>query len=135
MTADTTQKPIIFFDGVCGLCNRFVVWVLQNDKDVKFFLAPLQGTTAAARSLGAAGQPFESILLVDEKGVHQKSKAVLKIMVRLGGFPKLAGIFFIVPAFIRDWVYTFIAQNRYKWFGKSDHCRIPRPSEAKHFLP
>ncbi len=132
---DTLTKPIIYFDGVCGLCNRFVVWVLQNDKKVKFLLAPLQGTTAATRGLGAAGQPFESILLEDEKGVHQKSKAVLKIMVRLGGIPSLAGIFFIVPPFIRDWVYTFIAQNRYKWFGKSDHCRIPRPSEAAHFLP
>ena len=78
---------------------------------------------------------MDSILLYSpEKGINYKSTAALKIAVKLGFPQTLMGVFFIIPPFIRNWVYDFIAKNRYKWYGKKDACIIPTPELKSKFI-
>lgn len=129
------DKPIIFFDGVCGLCNYFLDFVLRKDKNHKFYYAPLQGKTAK-KYLPELEENTEewTMFLLDEEGLHERSTASLKIFEKLGGAWGTLGIFLYVPKPIRNSVYKFIAKNRYKWFGKRDTCRLPTPEEKERFL-
>lgn len=130
------QKPTIFFDGVCGMCNAFVNRVLQIDQKQTFVFAPLQGSTARDVLPPVADDAREwSMVYVDEDGVHDQSDALLKIYGRLGGIWRLLSWLRLVPRFIRNPVYGAIARNRYRWFGKSDACRVPTIGERAHFLP
>ncbi len=141
--------PVIFFDGVCGLCDGFVDFVMARDRRAAFRFAALQGETASgvlreggsARGPSAppagdgAGEWMRSILLRDRDGLHRKSDAVLRILVGLGGPWRLLGLLRLVPRPLRDIAYDFIARNRYRWFGKRDTCRMPTPEERERFLP
>ena len=130
------QQPVIFFDGVCGLCNKFVDRLLKIDSKRIYLFAPLQGETAQNTLGGQPANPNEwSIVFADREGVHIKSTAVLRILSGFGGVRSVFKIFFIVPLPIRDWVYEFVASNRYKWFGKLSTCRIPTKEEKSRFLP
>ena len=132
------ESPIVFFDGVCGVCNRFVDFLLVKDVGEVFKVSPLQGDTAKAR-LSADHQVTskdpESVVLLDEGIEYERSEAILRICYRLGGIWKVFCVFKIVPKSLRDWVYRGIAKNRYRWFGKRDACRIPTPAERTRFLP
>ena len=128
---------IILFDGVCNLCNGAVTFVIDRDTKGFFTFAPLQSN--AARALlerhGLSPGTLDSIVLVEDGQVYQRSGAALRIARRLkGGWPLLYG-FMAVPRFIRDRVYDFIAANRYRWFGKEDACRVPTPELRARFLP
>jgi len=126
--------PVIYFDGYCGLCNGFVDFVLARDRARRFRFAPLQGTTARAR-FGDPGDVDPTTILLEEAGaVFERSTAALRIITALGGFWRLAGLLRLVPRFIRDAVYDWIARNRYGWFGKRDSCRLPSPEERAVFL-
>jgi predicted DCC family thiol-disulfide oxidoreductase YuxK len=131
-----TRQPIIFFDGVCGMCNRFVDIMLRHDRKGLFLFAPLQGTTAAAMLPPQPADPEEwSLLYLDERGVHDQSDASLEIYRRLGGLWSLLALARYVPRAIRTPVYRVIARNRYRWFGRKEQCRIPTPAERTRFLP
>ena len=126
--------PVIYFDGYCGLCNGFVDFVLARDRARRFRFAPLQGTTARAR-FGDPGDVDPTTILLEEEGtVFERSTAALRIITALGGIWRLAGLLRLVPRFIRDAVYDWIARNRYGWFGKRDSCRLPSPEERTVFL-
>jgi predicted DCC family thiol-disulfide oxidoreductase YuxK len=131
------NKQLILFDGVCNLCNTSIQYVIKHDKANRFMFAPLQ--SAIGKQIITAfdidTNKTDSVLLYsNENGLSIKSTAALKMAKHLG-FPRnLASIFFIVPAFIRNWVYDFIAKNRYKWYGKQDACMIPTPELKSKFL-
>ena len=126
--------PVIYFDGYCGLCNGFVDFVLARDRARRFRFAPLQGTTARAR-FGDPGDVDPTTILLEEEGtVFERSTAALRIIAALGGIWRLAGLLRLVPRFIRDAVYDWVARNRYGWFGKRDTCRLPSPEERAVFL-
>lgn len=126
--------PVIYFDGYCGLCNGFVDFVLARDRRRRFRFAPLQGTTATAR-FGAPGDVDPTTILLEDSGtVYERSTAALRIITDLGGVWRLAGILRLVPRFIRDAIYDWIARHRYGWFGKRDACRLPSPEERAVFL-
>ncbi len=130
-------KPVIFFDGVCAVCNGFVDWIIRRDHDRKFMFAPIQGETFAAtgRVLGDDAAEWK-IVYQDAKGEYSEaSTAVLNILRDLGGGWRLFSGLRIIPAVIRNAVYSFIARHRYKWFGKREKCRIPTPEERAQFLP
>lgn len=131
------NKSLILFDGVCNLCNSSVQYVIQHDKHNKFLFAPLQSEVGKQiiETYKIDTQKTDSILLyTTEKGVDYKSTAALRIAHNLG-FPQyLVGVFFIIPSFIRNWVYDYIARNRYKWYGKKDTCMIPSPGLNNKFL-
>lgn len=129
---------MVYFDGVCGLCNRFVDFVLRRDRRGVFRFAPLQGGTASERlSQGRRpGNPELRTLLVEDKdGVHEKSEAVLRVLAELGGAWRLFGIAKRVPRALRDGLYDLLARNRYRLFGKRETCRLPTAGERARFLP
>jgi predicted DCC family thiol-disulfide oxidoreductase YuxK len=130
------QKPIVFFDGVCGLCNGFVDVILRADKAGALHFAPLQGDTAR-RLLPSPPDDAEtwSMLYMDERGLYTRSDAALEILRRLGGIWSVLALIRVVPRFLRDAVYGVIARNRYRWFGKRAVCRIPTPKERDRLLP
>ena len=130
------DQPIIFFDGVCGMCNGFVDLVLRFDRKHTFLFAPLQGDTARRLLPPLSDDAGEwSMIYVDEAGIHDQSNASLEVYRRLGGLWWLLSLARYVPVFIRNPIYRVIARNRYRWFGKRDQCRLPTPAERARFLP
>lgn len=133
-TGHTSEPPtIVFFDGVCGLCNGFVDFLVQHDHDRRLRYAPLQGTTAAA--LPTLPRHLDSVIVMAGDRVLTKSDAALTVLAQLGWPWRAATIARMVPRTIRDVVYDLIARNRYRWFGKRLSCRVPAPDEATWFLP
>jgi predicted DCC family thiol-disulfide oxidoreductase YuxK len=128
------NRKIIFFDGVCHLCNAFVDTVVAQDKAHIFQFAPLQGETAKALLNDQDRNSLDTVIYFESGTVSRKSTAVLRILSQLGGVYKLASLGWIVPSFLRDAVYGFVAKNRYAWFGKSDTCRIPTAEERAYLL-
>jgi predicted DCC family thiol-disulfide oxidoreductase YuxK len=132
----STKQPIILFDGVCNLCNASVNWVIDVDRQGVFRFASLQSkaATAVLAAAGFSGPLPDSVILVDEAGVHVRSTAALRIAQRLG-FPwSMAVLGYVLPEFLRDWIYKWIAANRYRWFGRQESCRLPSPATAGRFL-
>lgn len=130
------DKAIILFDGVCNLCNRSVQFILKRDKKGYFHFTSLQ--SEAGQELLAENElpqaDFNSFVLIENGKVYQKSTAALRVCRKLsGGWPLLYG-FIIVPPFIRNAVYSWIARNRYKWFGKKEACMLPKPEWKERFL-
>lgn len=135
--ADTADHPIVFFDGVCNLCNRFVQFVIRQDRKKRFLFAPLQ-TEAGRNALAAMTQNRtvipDSVILLYKGRYLTKSTAALTVLKLSGGFNSLLYVGIVVPRFIRDWVYDFVARNRYRWFGKSDSCMVPTPGIMSRFI-
>ncbi|WP_248722783.1 thiol-disulfide oxidoreductase DCC family protein [Seonamhaeicola sp. ML3] len=131
------NKKLILFDGVCNLCNSSVQYVIKHDKKDLFLFAPLQSDIGQniIKHYNIDTNTIDSILLyTPEQGITYKSTAALQIAKHLG-FPRnLAVIFFIIPTVLRNWVYDFIARNRYKWYGKKEACMIPTPELKRKFL-
>lgn len=128
--------PVILFDGVCNLCNSSVQYVIRHDKDAVFKFASLQSDTGQQllHKYQLPQNNFNSFVLVEDDKVYTRSGAALRVARKLSGIVKLLYGFIIVPAFLRDAVYNFIARNRYKWFGKKDTCMIPTPALKSRFL-
>lgn len=129
------NQPIIFFDGVCGLCNRSVDFLLRHDKRGQFLFAPLQGETAANLLDKKYTENISTLIYYENGKIYSKSSAALQAGKKLGGLFCLSVIFYIIPDCIRDRIYDFIAGRRYAWFGKMDACRIPSPADREKFLP
>ncbi len=130
-----TGQPTVYFDGVCGLCNRFVDLLLRADRHARFRLAPLQGETARVRLSADEVRDLPSIVLEDDTGRYRASDAVLRILARLGGVWWIMSWLRILPRPVREGVYRVVADHRYQWFGKRDTCRLPTASERARFLP
>ena len=128
--------PIILFDGVCNLCNGAVQFIIERDKKQHFRFASLQSKIGQEyqQKAGLAIDKIDTILLVENGKIYQKSTAALRIARHLDGLWSVLYVFIIVPPFIRNAVYDFIAKNRYKWFGKQDSCWMPTPDLKKLFL-
>ncbi len=131
-----TNQPVILFDGVCNLCNRAVQYIIKHDPAAIFLFASLQGNTGQqlVKQYRFAPDNLHSFVLIQNEKAYTKSTAALKVVKQLGSPAKLLYGFIIVPRFIRDAVYAFIAANRYKWFGKNATCMIPHPEWAGRFL-
>ena len=135
-SADQVEQ-IVLFDGVCNLCNSSVNFIVDRDPKVRFKFAALQsekGQELLSQILRANESSFDSIVLISNNSVYIKSSAALRIARHLNGLWPILYSFIIIPKPIRDFVYDFIAKNRYKWFGKSDACRIPTPDLQSRFI-
>jgi predicted DCC family thiol-disulfide oxidoreductase YuxK len=129
-------RPIIFFDGVCGLCNESVNRVLRWDRGAIFRFAPLQGETARQLLPRADTLQLSSIVLRVDGWLYRRSSAVVRILWRLGVWGKIWGtLLWLVPWPVRELGYLIVARNRYRWFGKKETCRLPTPEERARFLP
>lgn len=129
-------KLIILFDGVCNLCNGFVQFVIKRDPHARFKFAALQSDAAVELLLTHQIDPKElsSVIFIVNKTVYTQSDAALKIAQNLGSAWPLAASLLIIPKFIRNAVYRFIAKNRYRWFGKTDQCMMPNPRFENRFF-
>jgi predicted DCC family thiol-disulfide oxidoreductase YuxK len=128
-------ERIVFFDGVCGLCNRFIDRLLTMKGSGTLRFAPLQGSTAQDRLPAGMADALNSVVYLREGVVLQRSDAALRVLTDLGGWNSVYRVLFIVPRPLRDFVYDWIARNRYRWFGKHETCRLPTPEERARFLP
>jgi Uncharacterized protein conserved in bacteria len=128
--------PIILYDGVCGLCDRFVQFVMKHDSTAKVRFAALQSETGKEllREFGLPEVEPSFIVLVEGESSYTKSRAVLRALRYLQGPSKYVAVLRFIPSFFSDIVYDFVAHNRYKWFGKYDECIIPTFEESKRFL-
>lgn len=131
-----SNGPIILFDGVCNLCNSSVQFVIRHDPLGKFRFASLQSITGQ-QLLQQHHLPlnnFSSFVLIEDGKAYTQSTGALKATRHLKGLWKMLYGFIIVPAFIRNSIYNWIANNRYKWFGRQDSCMIPTPALKARFL-
>jgi predicted DCC family thiol-disulfide oxidoreductase YuxK len=132
----TVGGPVLFFDGVCGLCNRFIDFVITRDRAAVFRFAPLQGETARDHLPETDVRVINTMVLRDEQGVFRKSTAAVRVLIRLGGAWRiLGGALWLVPRPLRDAAYSVVARYRYAIFGKKETCRMPTPAERARFLP
>ena len=123
-----TQPYIVLFDGLCNLCNGSVQFIIRHDKKNKFVFASLQ-SEVAQKLLNEIHVKYsqESIVLIKGNKHFEKSDAVLEIAKNLSGlWPMVYGLK-IIPRFLRDVLYNWVAKNRYTWFGKRESCLAPSP--------
>ena len=131
------MKRVLFFDGVCGLCNRVVDYLIRQDKERYLKFAPLQGRSAHQfLPPEFLNQPdYATVVLWDEGKIFLRSEAALRALIYCGGIWTVLGrLGLFVPRFLRDGVYNLVARNRYQIFGKRDSCRIPTAQERSYFL-
>lgn len=132
----TFIRKIILFDGVCNLCNSSVQFIIKKDKKKQFRFASLQGKFGQEilKKYNLPADNFNSFILLDDEKLYTRSTGALRMLKHLGGGWSLLYGFIIFPAFIRDAVYNWVAQNRYKWFGKKDECWLPTKELKERFL-
>ncbi|WLR42495.1 thiol-disulfide oxidoreductase DCC family protein [Bacillus carboniphilus] len=130
------NKPILLFDGVCNLCNDLVRFIIKRDHHARFLFASLQSESGQnyLNKFGLCQTNFDSFVYVEGDKYYTKSTAALHMFKTLGGFWRLLFIFILVPKPIRDFIYNYVAKNRYKWFGQQDSCMMPTPELKKRFL-
>jgi len=128
-------QQILLFDGVCNLCNKFVQFVIRRDAEEKFAFASLQ--SELGQQLLCHFQlsiNLKTVVLIDKDKAYTQSDVPLKVGQALGGWMRIAWLAWLVPKFLRNLVYGFIAANRYRLFGKQEHCMLPRPEWRHRFL-
>lgn len=127
---------IILFDGVCNLCNSAVDLIVRNDKKGHFKIGPLQNARSRKilEQYDISSEYLNSIILIRGDRVFYKSRAGLEITRHLIGLWPLLYVLIIIPRFVRDPIYDWIARNRYRWFGKKETCRLPTLGESARFL-
>lgn len=127
---------VIVFDGVCLLCNRSVAFVLAHDREKKFRFTTMQSTAGSALLRAHGLDPADplSFLLVDDGIAYTDSDAAIRVITGCGGAWYLLGVLRLVPRFLRDAVYRWVARNRYRWFGRRETCLMPSPELQSRFL-
>lgn len=129
-------KSIVFFDGVCNLCNSTAQFLLKIDKHQRLQFGSLQGESAKRilPNYQVSPEKLSSIIFIHQNKVYTESSAVLEIFSVIGGPWITLYIFKFIPSYFRNGIYKFVARYRYKWFGKRSSCRVPTPSERERFL-
>ena len=128
---------IIFFDGVCNLCNGFVDFLVGHDDrkgGPSFKIASLQGQTAAQKLPVQMRDQLNSIVLLAGGQTYTKSAAVWRIFARLPWPWRAFFVVQLIPPSVADWLYDLVAKHRYNFFGKKESCRLPTPAEKEYFL-
>lgn len=131
-----TKHSILLFDGVCNLCNGFIQFVIKRDPNKHFRFASLQ-STIGQEMLSHHNIPTDSldtVVLIQSGKAYTHSDVALRVALKLGWLWPMTYILVLIPSFIRDRFYTWIAKNRYRWFGKKDQCMIPTPALRERFL-
>lgn len=134
-TSEINTKTILFFDGNCGLCSRSVKFVLRKEKKHELFFSPLQSEFAKKilKQFNLEDKADTMVLFKNGK-VYTKSSAALLSTKYLKNLWPLMMAFIIVPPFIRNAVYNYIAKNRITWFGMADYCEMMTPELRKRFI-
>lgn len=136
MNTDLSHNTILLFDGYCNLCNSCVKFVLRHEKNPTVLFASLQSKEGIKllEQFDINPQVTDSLVLIDNNKPYIKSSAALRLTKYLKGLYPLSMVFILIPPFIRNMVYDYIAKHRYKWFGKSDTCMVPDKNSVNRFL-
>ena len=130
-----SDAPILFFDGVCGLCNHSVDFVLRHDRRGTIRFAPLQGQTAAKLLPEADTRNLNSVVFQARGLTHRQSTAIVSLLGEMGGVWSLLGVLlWLGPSPLRNLGYRIVAKVRYRMFGQKETCRMPKPQERARFL-
>ncbi|MGB3548453.1 MAG: thiol-disulfide oxidoreductase DCC family protein [Saprospiraceae bacterium] len=136
MSAYNDSHPLLLFDGVCNLCNGAVQFIIDRDDRDLFRFASLQSELGRSvlRKYDLDSTSLDTVVLVQKGRAYTHSEAALRTAAQLDGGYRLLSVFRILPRFFRDGVYRFIARNRYRWFGREEACRLPRPEWQAKFV-
>jgi predicted DCC family thiol-disulfide oxidoreductase YuxK len=139
---------LVLFDGKCNLCNGAVQFIIDHERAPNLKFAPLQSDLASERLtetmraeatktlvLGATGSGDpDTIVMIEDGKAYTCSTAALRIAAHMTAPWRWAFVFYVIPSFLRDVVYRWIARNRYRWFGKTESCRVPTPELRARFV-
>jgi predicted DCC family thiol-disulfide oxidoreductase YuxK len=130
------NTQLILFDGVCNFCNSSINFIIDHDPEKHFKFAPLQSELGQnfLAQFNKNTNDFDSVILLKDNQLYQKSEAAIEITKHLSGAWKYLAVFGIFPTFLLDFFYDIIAKNRYRTFGKTETCRIPTPELRERFL-
>ena len=130
-----SKQPILLFDGECGFCNRSVQFLLEREKNKKLHFAPLQSRIGEQlRAYFEIDPKTDSMILIRDHAAYIKSCAALRLTGYMkGGWP-LMQVFILLPSFLRNPVYDFIARRRMRWFGRVDNCALLKKEDQNRFL-
>ena len=135
MTETDPNKPVILFDGVCNLCNASVNFVIDRDPAGLFYFSALQSDYAREKLESyQVGQDLNTIILLEDGKIYDRSTAALRIARHLSGLWPLLYVGILIPKFLRNAVYRWVAKNRYRWFGQTEQCRVPTTDLQARFL-
>ena len=136
MDSNLKNKTILLFDGYCNLCHSSVQFVLKHEKNNEIYFTSLQSPTGIEilNHYSINPKEIDSLVLIEKNKAYIKSTAALRITKYLKGLYPIGFSLLIIPSFIRNWVYDYVAKNRYKWFGKMDNCLVPDGNLLKRFL-
>lgn len=130
------QQLLVLFDGECNLCNGAVQFIIKRDSHARISFASLQspiGQKVLERH-ELSKSDFDTFVFIENGKIRTKSTAALKTLRYLNGVWKWAGLLSVIPQPIRDSIYSYIAKNRYRWFGRQEHCMLPTEDTKKRFL-
>lgn len=131
----TYPHPILLYDGVCTFCNEAAQFIIKRDPKGIFHYASLQSETGQALLKHFdVPQDLDTVILVDNNQVYDRTDVTIRIGQRLGGIYQITNLLRLFPKKIRDSIYNWIAHNRYNWFGKKDACMIPSPQIRARFI-
>lgn len=136
MDSNLKNKTILLFDGYCNLCHSSVQFVLKHEKNSDLYFTSLQSPTGIEilNHYSINPKEIDSLVLIEKNKAYIKSSAALRVSIYLKGLYPISFGLLIIPSFIRNWVYDYVAKNRYKWFGKMDNCLVPDGNLLKRFL-
>lgn len=132
----SVTHPVVLYDGYCHLCSRSVQFIIKRDKKNNFHFSELSSDFSKEVCLRFhLPQNYSaSVLLLHKTKLYKSSAAAIKIATKLSGLWPLAAVFYIVPPFIRNYIYNYIAQNRFRWFGKRETCFFPDETIHKRII-
>ncbi|KOR82422.1 thiol-disulfide oxidoreductase DCC family protein [Paenibacillus solani] len=136
-TDDPKESAIVLIDGVCHMCQGLTQFIIRRDPRGVFRFASLQSEIGQEllRQGGMSESSIDTMVLIENGKYYTRSTGALRIARRLR-FPwSLSYVFILIPLFLRNLVYRWVARNRYRWFGQSSECMIPTPEIRRRFLP
>jgi len=125
---------IVYFDGYCNVCNRFIDFLIRHDQKGVLKYAPLQGSTAAKHLPAELRSELSTMVLQEDDKLSTESSAAILSLAYLGGGFRLIKLFLLVPRFLRDGIYRWVANHRYLFAGRRSTCRVPSAEERTRFL-
>lgn len=130
------EKSVILFDGLCNYCSGIIRFIARHDKKDYYLFSATQKEAGKQllKKHSLENIASESVILIDKDKIYIKSTAVLRVYRHLSGLIPVLYALIIVPRFVRDIIYDFIAVRRYKWFGKRISCMVPDEQLKKKFL-
>lgn len=125
---------VVYFDGYCNVCNRFVDFLIRRDRRRVLKFASLQSATAEQRLPAGYSSQVSTMVFEDEGVITDQSTGAILAIAAVGGIFVFMKIFLLVPRFVRDGVYRWVANHRYLWFGRRETCRVATSEERAQFL-